>query len=152
VAHFQTDEEVPVLSGNEWLILFIVVALVALVVWLVVAATRSSGGRLSQARVRGSNDDVLRDLQLATAGIPHTVTRRETPDSVTVEWTYIPSWAFAVAVLAFPLGLIALVARTSTVGTVIVNQETDDITRMQIAGIYNKATARSISTVIESRS
>lgn len=54
--------------------------------------------------------------------------------------------------LAFPLGLIAFVARTSTVGTVVVGQESDGIARMQIAGIYNKATARAINTVIESRS
>jgi hypothetical protein len=127
--------------------------LIALVVWVVVLATRSSGGgRLSEARVRGSADDVLRDLQLATAGISNTVTRRETPDSLTVEWTYIPGWAFVVAVLAFPLGLIAFVARTSTVGTVVVGQESDGIARMQIAGIYNKATAKAINTVIESRS
>jgi hypothetical protein len=142
-----------VFSGNEWLILVFLVTCIALVVWLVVRATRGSGGgRLSQARVRGSAEDVLRDLQLATAGISNTVTRRETPDRLTVQWTYIPSWAFFVAVLAFPLGLIALVARTSTVGTVVVGQESDSIARMQIAGIYNKATARAINTVIESRS
>lgn len=140
-------------AGSEWLILVVLVAFIALVVWLVVRATRSSGGgRLSQARVRGSAEDVLRDLQLSTAGISNTVTRRETPDSLTVEWTYIPGWAFVVALLAFPLGLIALVARTSTVGTVVVGQESDGIARMQIAGFYNKATARAINAVIESRS
>lgn len=140
-------------SGNEWLILVFLIAFIALVVWLVVRATRGSGGgQISQARVRGSADAVLRDLQLATAGISNTVTRRETPDSFTVEWTYIPGWAFVVAVLAFPLGLIALVARTSTVGTVVVAQESDEIARMQIAGSYNKSTAKAINAVIESRS
>jgi hypothetical protein len=144
---------VPVFSGNEWLILVVLVLCIALVVWLVVRATRGSGaGHVSQARVRGGADDVLRDLQLATAGISNTVARRETADSLTVEWTYIPGWAFVVAVLAFPLGLIAFVARTSTVGTVVVSEESEDIARMQIAGIYNKATAKAINTVIESRS
>ncbi len=140
-------------SGNEWVLLVVGVGFIALVVWLVVRASRSSGaGHISQARVRGSADDVLRDLQLATAGISHTVTRRETPDSLTVQWTYIPGWAFVVVVLAFPIGLIALAARTSTVGTVFVSQDADGIARMQIAGIYNKATARAINTVIDSRS
>jgi hypothetical protein len=140
-------------GGNEWLILLLMVAFIALLVWIVVRATRGTvGGRISQARVRGSADDVLRDLQLATAGISNTVTRRETPDSISVEWTYIPDWAFVVAVFAFPLGLIALVARTSTVGNVFVRQESDGIARLQIAGVYNKGTTRAINTVIESRS
>ena len=140
-------------AGSEWLILMALVAIVALVVWLVIRAARGSGATpISQVRVRGSAEDVLRDLQLATAGISGTVTRRETPDSLTVEWTYIPGWAVVIAVLAFPLGLIALVARTSTVGTVVVGQESDQVARLQIAGIYKKATASAITAVIESRS
>lgn len=140
-------------AGSEWLILMALVAFVALVVWLVIRAARGGGATpISQARVRGSAEDVLRDLQLATAGISGTVTRRETPDSLTVEWTYIPGWAVVIAVLAFPLGLIALVARTSTVGTVVVGQESDQVARLQIAGIYKKATASAITAVIESRS
>jgi hypothetical protein len=30
-------------------------------------------------------------------------------------WSYMPGWAFMVAVLAFPLGLVALIARTSVI-------------------------------------
>lgn len=138
---------------SEWLILMVLAACIALVVWLVVRANSGSGApRVSQARVRGSAEDVLRDLQLATAGISGTVTRRETPDSLTVEWTSIPGWAVVIAVLAFPLGLIALVARTSTVGTVVVGQESEQVARLQIAGVYKKATASAINAVIESRS
>lgn len=140
-------------AGSEWLIFVVLASFVALVVWLVVRVTRGSGPTpVSQARVRGSAEDVLRDLQLATAGISGTVTRRETSDSLTVEWTSIPGWAFVVAVLAFPLGLIALVARTSTVGTVVVGQESDQVARLQIAGVYKKATASAINAVIQSRS
>lgn len=138
---------------SEWLILMVLAACIALVMWLVVRANSGSGApRVSQARVRGSAEDVLRDLQLATAGISGTVTRRETPDSLTVEWTSIPGWAVVIAVLAFPLGLIALVARTSTVGTVVVGQESEQVARLQIAGVYKKATASAINAVIESRS
>jgi uncharacterized membrane protein len=142
-----------VFAFSEWLILMVLAACIALVVWLVVRANSGSGApRVSQARVRGSAEDVLRDLQLATAGISGTVTRRETPDSLTVEWTSIPGWAVVIAVLAFPLGLIALVARTSTVGTVVVGQESEQVARLQIAGVYKKATASAINAVIESRS
>jgi hypothetical protein len=142
-----------VFAFSEWLILMVLAACIALVVWLVVRANSGSGApRVSQARVRGSAEDVLRDLQLATAGISGTVTRRETPDSLTVEWTSIPGWAFVVAVLAFPLGLVALVARTSTVGTVVVGQESEQVARLQIAGVYKKATASAINAVIASRS
>ena len=65
-----------------------------------------------------------------------------------MEWTYISGWAF-VAVLALPLGLIAFVARTWTVGTVAVGQESVDIDRMQIAGIDKKATAKAVNAVID---
>ncbi len=140
-------------SGNEWIIVVLGAAVVALVVWLVVLATRGSGAAsVSHARVRGDATDVLRDLQLATAGVSSTITRRETPESLTSEWTYIPGWAFVVAVLAFPLGLLALVARRSVIGTVIVAQESDGIAVMRMGGVFNRGTARAINSVIESRS
>ncbi len=113
---------------------------------------RSASSSVSQAQVQGNADDVLRDLQLATAGVKHTVTRRDTPDSLTAVWTHTPVWAIVVAVLLFPIGLIALVARTSEVGTIFVNQESEGIARMQIAGVFHTTTSAAINAVIESRS
>jgi len=55
-------------------------------------------------------------------------------------------------VLAFPLGLVALIARTSVIGTVIVGQESAGVALMRMGGVFNKATARAINSVIESRS
>jgi hypothetical protein len=95
---------------------------------------------------------VLRDLQLSIAGAKNTVTRRDTPDSLTAVWTHTPGWAIVVAVLLFPIGLIALVSRTSEVGTIFVNQESDGIARMRIAGVFHKTTSAAINAVIESRS
>lgn len=77
--------------------------------------------------IGGSPDDVLRDLQLAVSGGRNTAGRRETPDSLTAEWTFIPGWAIVVAVLAFPLGLIALVARKTVTGTVVVEPDSPDV-------------------------
>ena len=140
-------------SGNEWLIIVALLGLVALVVWLIVRSVRGSGtASVSHARVRGNAADVLSDLQLASSGVSGTLVRRETPESLTAEWTYIPGWAFVVAVLAFPLGLVALITRTSVVGTVIVGQESGGVALMRMGGVFNKATARAINSVIESRS
>ncbi len=113
---------------------------------------RPASSSVSQAQVQGIADDVLRDLQLATAGAKNTVTRRDTTDSLTAVWTHTPVWAIVVAVLLFPIGLIALVARTSEVGTIFVNQESDGIARMRIAGAFHKTTRAAINAVIESRS
>ncbi|KLR61134.1 hypothetical protein IMCC26207_109652 [Actinobacteria bacterium IMCC26207] len=140
------------LAGNEWLIVLVVVGSIGALVWLMLSVGSSSPAGVSAAQVHGNADDVLRDLQLATAGAKNTVTRRDTPDSLTAVWTHTPGWAIVVAVLLFPIGLIALVSRTSEVGTVFVNQESDGIARMQIAGVFNSTTSAAINAVIKSRS
>ena len=117
-------------AGNEWLVLLFFVGGIGLVIWLITKISSSSPAGLSTAQVRGNEDEVLRDLQLSIAGAKNTVTRRDTPDSLTAVWTHTPGWAIVVAVLLFPIGLIALVSRTSEVGTIFVNQESDGIARM----------------------
>ena len=134
--------------------LLVLVGGIGVVIWLTSRTGSSSGTGLMSgtAQVRGNADEVLRDLQLATAGAKNTVTRRDMPDSLTAVWTHTPGWAIVVAVLLFPIGLIALVSRTSEVGTVFVNQESDGIARMRIAGVFHKTTSAAINAVIESRS
>jgi hypothetical protein len=139
-------------AGNEWLVLLFFVGGIGLVIWLITKISSSSPAGLSTAKVRGNADEVLRDLQLSIAGAKNTVTRRDTPDSLTAVWTHTPGWAIVVAVLLFPIGLIALVSRTSEVGTIFVNQESDGIARMRIAGVFHKTTSAAINAVIESRS
>lgn len=145
-------------SGTEWLVMgpmgaMVLLGVAALVVWAVVRLTRGRGPSLgSTARVRGDADDVLRDLQLATAGLSNTVTRRETADSLTAERTYLPGWAIVVAIIAFPFGLIALIARSSVTGTVIASQEADGIVVLRMAGCFDRTAVRAINSVIEFRS
>ena len=144
-------------GGNEWLVVLVVVGSIGALVWIITKISSSSPAGsspagLSTAKVRGNADDVLRDLQLATAGAKNTVTRRDTPDSLTAVWTHTPVWAVVVAVLLFPIGLIALVARTSETGTIFVDQESEGISRMQIAGVFHTTTSAAINSVIASRS
>ena len=158
-------------AGNGFSGLSVVILLVPFLVWLIrsVLAFREAGipfrrvfsmqlqvaspsASLHEVSIRGNADEVLRDLQLSIAGAKNTVTRRDTPDSLTAVWTHTPGWAIVVAVLLFPIGLIALVSRTSEVGTVFVNQESDGIARLRIAGVFHKTTSAAINTVIESRS
>ena len=77
---------------------------IGVLIWLITKARSSSPAGLMSgtAQVRGNADEVLRDLQLATAGAKNTVTRRDTPDSLTAVWTHTPGWAIVVAVLLFP--------------------------------------------------
>ena len=82
--------------------LLVLVGGIGVVIWLISKISSSSPAGLSTAQVRGNADEVLRDLQLATAGAKNTVTRRDTPDSLTAVWTHTPGWAIVVAVLLFP--------------------------------------------------
>ncbi len=140
-------------SGNEWVILVAIVVVVAVLVLLVVRAIRGSTARpkLSRALVRGESADVVRDMQLALSGVRNTVAHRS-EGTLTTAWSYVPSWAVLCAVVFFPLGLIALIARTTVTGTVVTRDAADGTTELTMAGEFNGAAIAAINSVIDARS
>ena len=149
----QREREKRVFSGNEWLILVLMLLAFVALVWVIVKVVRGGAGAagLSSARVRGDCAGVLNDLQLSMSTVRGTICRRAA-SSVTAEWSYVPGWAVVIAVLLFPIGLVALVARTSASGTVIAESEGEGTVVLHIGGQFNKGAVRAINAVIDARS
>ena len=138
-------------SGNEWLIVVIIAFVIAVLVWLITRSGRDGKAPVSMALVKGYPDQVVRDLVLALSGARKTTVRSDGSGSVTAEWSYIPGWAVFLAIILFPIGLLALVARTSVSGLIVADRE-GEMTRMRMAGTFNKTSIRAVNAVIESRS
>jgi uncharacterized membrane protein len=140
-------------SGNEWVILVAVAVVVAVLVLLVVRAVRGSAAKpkLYRARVRGESAEVVRDIQLALSGVRNTVAHRS-EGTLTAAWSYVPNRAILCAVLFFPIGLIALIARTTVTGTVVTRDAADGTTELTMAGQFNGVAIAAINSVIDARS
>ena len=138
-------------SGNEWLILVIGVVVVIVIVLLLTQARRDRNPPISSAVVNGPPDQVIRDLVLALSGSRNTTVRTDGSASVIVEWSFIPPWAVFLAIILFPIGLLALVARTSVSGSVVADLD-GALTRLRMAGSFNKTSVRAVNAVIDSRS
>lgn len=142
-------------AGNEWILIVGVLAVVVVVVLVVVVASRGRFGSdppVGAALVRGSTDAVLGDLLLALSGRRRWQLGRSGANSLVLEWSYIPGWAIVVAVLFFPLGLVALLARRSESGTVVASQQHGDTVELRMAGVFDRSAIASINSVIEARS
>lgn len=142
------------LSGNEWVVLVVVPLVIALVVVMIVLAARNGGSRrgAETVRVRGETDSVIQDLQLALAGVKGTSVRRDSGGVITLERSMTPTWAIVVAVVFFPIGLVALVARTVETATIAATDSGDGTTTLRMAGTFRKRAASAVNTVIDTRS
>lgn len=136
----------------ELLIIVLLAVAIVVVVWLVV---RSASGPkrppVSTARVRGAPSEVVDDLQLALSGLPHTTVDRGGPGSLTVVRQHIPGWAIVLAIIFFPIGLIALLAKTPSTGSVLADAD-GDTSAMRMAGSFDSRAIDAINRVIEQRS
>lgn len=142
-------------SGNEWLVvvaIFLLVVLLVAVVLLLGPRRRSETPRVQEARVRGEIDAVLQDVQLAVSGLQATSVRRDPGDVVVLERSSVPTWAIVVAILCFPIGLVALVARTVETASVAATAGAGATTTLRISGTFRKPAAAAINSVISARS
>jgi hypothetical protein len=64
----------------------------------------------------------------------------------------VPGWAIFIAVVLFPIGLVALVARTGASGTVIAESRDEGTVTLRIGGQFNRGSVRAINAVIDARS
>lgn len=127
------------------LVVLIVVMFVTAAVVFVVALVvdlRESRTRRAQALVAGEPGDLTRQVALALAGLRgHGV--RVQGGLILLTHAVAPYWAIAVAILAFPLGLVALVARDQRTATIAITPVGPGTCRMAMAGIFtNEAIGR----------
>ena len=145
-----------VFSGNEWLIVVVFAAVAVFVVWAVVRSVQGgAGARIlapQTALVRGEPGEVLADLQLALAGLKATSLRGGGGGVVTLERQTVPVWAVLVAILFFPLGLVALVARSAETATIAATNAEPGTTELRMAGVFRSDSVAAINGVIATRS
>ena len=141
------------MNTSDLLAVAAVAAFVVLFVALTVRAWRAEPTpQTYRARVYGEPGEVMRDLQLAMSGLRNTVTHRSGDDSLTAARTYAPTWTIVVSVLFFPLGLLALLARKTVTGTVVVEGANDGTTTLTFGGAFHGTARAAINSVINARS
>jgi hypothetical protein len=64
-----------------------------------------------------------------------------------IHWTRRPIWTFFVAVLFFPLGLVALLVTTTLTGTILVG-ENGPPARVQVGGDLSKVAVELVNRAI----
>ena len=103
--------------------------------------------------VRGSEEDVLDDLAISLHRVDGAVVERLTSNSVTLTSERYPAGVIVVAVLLFPIGLLALLSKKKrTSGTVKVVAATEGMSTLQISGMFDGAGVKRVNDVVERRS
>ena len=109
------------MGGSELIIVgTIVAAVVVLIVLLgrlLNGSKQSTGGSKTIALAEAS-DAWLGRVAMGLSGLPFHRVEWPSPTTLQVYWTRRPVWTFIVAVLFFPLGLIALLVTTTLIGTI----------------------------------
>lgn len=101
----------------------------------------------------GVPEDALRDLQLQISSADSKISvTRDSDEVLLVRRTRVPGWAVLLAIFLFPIGLIALFARETKTGTIVVSTETNEIVKLQLAGDFNMKVQNAIDAVIVARS
>ena len=125
-----------------WFLLTVVVAVV-LVFWL----GRGSFFKDATAVVSGAPAAWLDEVVLQLSGLTDHRVRFLTPTMLEVAMRRRPPWTILVAVLFFPLGLIALVVTTDDIGTVVAAEE-GDLTRVRMRGRFSPLAVGAINRTI----
>jgi hypothetical protein len=103
----------------------------------------------TEAHVRRDVESFNNNLPISLSSSRETVARRS-GESLTAEWKFVPAWAVVVAVILFPIGLLALIARRTSAGTTIAEQLDSGTVHLRPGGEFNAPAVRAIKSVIES--
>jgi hypothetical protein len=133
------------------LIILLVLVLVVIGAVVFVASGRKSAPGLATSEVQGAPEAVMNELQLGLAGMRHTTVHRGTAESMTLIRDQAAAWAIVVAIFFFPIGLLALVARERSTGTVIAEAGADGTTLLRIAGVFEPKAAKRLQGLIALR-
>ncbi len=113
----------------------------------------SNSPRPRSAVVLGEASHVIDDLSLALAGGRNSSFARTAPNSLTITDSVTPGWAVVVAVLVFPIGLLALVfANDHYTATIVADDEPGGRCTLRFGGSFSKRSVNRINTVIDHRS
>jgi hypothetical protein len=134
-------------GGPELIIVFVVLAVPAAIVLLIVglSGSRSAGGGVSDT-IPVSGDGrawlqlVVRDIhQLGGHSVEWL-----SADVVQVSWRHRSGWVFVVAIVLFPLGLLALLSTVTTYGTIVLVRDGAPST-IRLGGELSKAAVEAVN-------
>ncbi len=130
-----------------WVLLFVVV-FASLVILTAVLEARQRRPRDHTTTV-GENAD--RWLQSMTAVVSqkrnHTVTS-PVPGTAVVAHSYRPVWTIVVAILFFPIGLLALLVKGEDKGTAVVSPKGEAQAEVHLQGVFRPETVEAINATI----
>jgi len=137
-------------SGPEWIIIWMVLAAaVAFVLVLRLGGSRSAVpvGDSSTIRLpgdgRGWLDQVACDIDQLNG---HSV-EWLSADVLQVSWRHRTGWVFVVAIIVFPIGLLALLSTITSHGTIVVVDDGSPST-MRLGGEFSDAAVDAVNALV----
>jgi len=134
-------------SGVEWIIILMVLAAaLALVLVLRLGGSRSAVPVGDSSTIRLSGDgrgwlnQVARDIDQLNA---HSV-EWLSADVLQVSWRHRTGWVFVVAIILFPIGLLALLSTITSHGTIVVVDDGSPST-MRLGGEFSDAAVDAVN-------
>lgn len=141
-------------AGNEFMWILIIVGIPLVIVWAVARQNQRRNEHVVShtARLRGTPADVADDL-VTVLGHLKGVTVNAWPDGmVLLERRTLPGWSIAVAILGFPFGILALMARNVDTGAVLATPATEGTVDVHLRGRFDPRDVARINEVISARS
>jgi len=136
-------------SGSEWIIILMVLAAaVAFVLVLRLGGSRSAVpvGDSSTIRLlgdgRGWLDQVARDIDQLSG---HSV-EWLSADVLQVSWRHRTGWVFVVAIIVFPIGLLAPLSTITSHGTIVVDDGSPST--MRLGGEFSDAAVDAVNALV----
>ncbi len=138
-------------GGPELLIILIVIAVPVVIVVVVLRfATPSSTvivGDTTTIRLAGDG----RAWLVAASGHLHRLRAHSvdwlSADVLQVQWRHRSGWTIVVAILLFPIGLLALLFTTTTYGTMVIVDHGDEST-VRLGGEFSNAAVDTINALV----
>jgi hypothetical protein len=138
-------------SGNEWLWILVILSIAGAMAWIA-APRRSTPVTSSSAIVRGTPEKVARDIVEACSRRRGASVHAWPDGIVLLERRSLPGWAVLLAILTFPVGLLALLARDVAAGTIVAVATDGSTTRLHLRGRFDPRDVARINEVITRRS
>lgn len=91
--------------------------------------------------------DATRKLHLALSGMRNVVVSEPSPGVLQVRWQHYPTWSIVVAVLLFPIGCLALLARRTDLGTIALEPSPSGC-RLHVAGTFSDEAADALASML----
>ena len=139
-------------TGNEWLWILVIVVVIGAAAAIAVSSQRRRPVIAQSARVQGAPDEVVHDIFIACANRSGLSVYSWSDGILLLERRTLPGWSVVLALLAFPIGLLALMARNIDAGTIVATTNADDTTELQFRGRFDPRDIARINLVVTSRS